>query len=248
MIGKLLKKDKRYNIGEHCLKYCVKEILGEGRYGIAYLGEGQNGEKVVIKQLKNAMLKEIKEKVRFEKEILQGLDNIAFPKFIGEFNEENRKGYILEFKEGKTFEELIYKDEYIFSKKEIFNTCKKLIDLIAVLEEKNIVHKDIRVSNIIILEGGNLALIDFGLARFIDNEKYTEDLDFWYLGDFLLHLYYTSYTHNSGKSKPWYDELNISEGEKSFIKRLMKIEKGFSSLKEVKRELENLEEYIDSTI
>ena len=33
-------------------------------------------------------------------------------------------------------------------------------------------------------------LIDFGLARYIDNEKYMKQEDYWYIGDFLIHYYF----------------------------------------------------------
>lgn len=244
VLNKLFNRDKLYCIGEITGSYTIQKILGEGRYGIAYLATNKNEEKVVIKQLKNNMIKKSKDKVKYEKEILQKLNNNAFPKFIESFEDGDKRGYILEYKEGTTFEDLIYKDRYVFTKSEILNICNKLISLIEGLEENNIVHKDIRVSNVILSKNGDISLIDFGLARFVDDEKYTKEMDFWYLGDFLLHLYYTSYTITTKKSKPWYEELDISEKEKIFIKKLMGIEREFTSLEEIKREIDILEEYI----
>lgn len=157
-----------------------------------------------------------------------------FPKYKGKFKYNDTIGYIIQYKEGKTFEELIYKDKYIFNKKDIFNIAEKLINIIEILYGKNIVHKDIRVSNVIMDEEKEIFLIDFGLARFIDENKYTKDMDFWYLGDFLIHMYYTSYDNKVAKERPWYEELDISEKEKNFLKKLMGIENKFEDLQQLK--------------
>ncbi|MGL4772957.1 MAG: protein kinase family protein [Clostridium sp.] len=236
----IFRRDKLYKKGQRCNGYEIVKVIGEGRYGIAYLGKNREGSKVVIKQLKKNMLYEVREKIKFEKEILRLLNNEAFPKFITSFEDEGRRGYILEYKEGRTFEEIIYSEEYVFTRKEIYSVCKKLLNIIHILEEKKVVHKDIRVANVIEMEDGELALIDFGLARFINGEKYTEDLDFWYLGDFLLHLYYTSFEPKDGKKRAWYEELELRDNERNFIKRLMGIDEGFKSLLEVEREFEKI--------
>ncbi|MGL5152514.1 MAG: protein kinase domain-containing protein [Clostridium sp.] len=230
----IFKWDKRYKIGDLCSKYKILKIIGEGRYGIAYLGKDNLNNRVVIKQLKKNMLYEVKEKIKFERDILKILDYECFPKFITSFEDDGRRGYILEYKEGSTFEEIIYKENYVFTKSEIYDITDKIINLIEILENNNVVHKDIRVSNVILREDKSLALIDFGLARFINNEKYTEDLDFWYLGDFILHLYYTSFEAKDNKKRPWYQELNLTNREKCFIRRLMAIDEKFKSIEEVK--------------
>lgn len=235
--------DKYFNKGEILEGYTITKLLGEGRYGIAYLGINQEEQKCVIKQLKEGELEKTKKKLFYEEKILKNLDSPSFPRFISKFKDEYREGYILEYIEGKTFYKVLAKTKYVFTKEEIYNVASLLLVLIEELYNKNIVHRDIRPPNVIIKENRELALIDFGLARFIDNKRYIKEMDYWYLGDFLIHLYYLSYKgEDSEEEKPWYEELDLIDEEKHFLKKLMGIDDKYESIDDIKRELEELKE------
>ncbi|NRT87089.1 hypothetical protein [Clostridium beijerinckii] len=51
--------DRYYNINEIINGYSIIKVIGEGRYGIAYLAINDKGEKFVIKQLKEDMLEKL---------------------------------------------------------------------------------------------------------------------------------------------------------------------------------------------
>lgn len=233
--------DKRYKKSDVINGYSVLKIIGEGRYGIAYIGVNNKGEKCVIKQLKEEMLEKTREKLFYEEKILNILDDPKFPKFISKFKDNDIEGYILEYIEGKVFEDLIAKDKYEFNKNEIYEVASRLLELVEILQNNNIVHRDIRLPNIIIKENNELALIDFGLARFIDNtEEHEKQIDYWYVGDFLLHLYYSSYKGNDEEERPWYEELELDLEEKVFLKKLMGIEEYYKDVYEAKKQLQKL--------
>jgi serine/threonine protein kinase len=44
--------DRYYKIGEKLNEYSILKIIGEGRFGIAYLAVNHKSQKYVIKQLK----------------------------------------------------------------------------------------------------------------------------------------------------------------------------------------------------
>lgn len=234
--------DNYYNKGEVLDKYIIEKYLGEGRYGIAYLAIDDKGEKYVIKQLKVEELENTRKKLFYEEKILRNLDNYSsFPKFISRFEDEYREGYILEYMEGNTFQQILYKTPYEFTKEEIYKIADQLLDLIESLHNENIVHRDIRASNIVVNERKELLLIDFGLARFIDNKRYKKEVDYWFLGDFLIHLYYSSYVdEDSEEEKPWYEELDLIEDERHFLKNLMGIDDEYKNLEEIRKDLEEL--------
>jgi hypothetical protein len=48
--------------------------------------------------------------------------------------------------------------------------------------------------------------VDFGLARRINNKRYTTGMDFAFSGDFLLPLHYSSFGLRDKGKHPWYDE------------------------------------------
>lgn len=229
--------DKYYNPGEIISGYSIIKIIGQGRYGIVYLVENKNFERYILKQLKNNMLEETKEKLFYEQEILNKLNDSRFPKFIS-LIEEEITGYVLEYIEGIVFEDLLIRKIYNFSKKEIYNIADQLLDIIELLHKNNVVHRDIRLPNVILKKNKELVLIDFGLARYIDNKKYVREMDYWYLGDFLIHLFYTSYYEESNdEEKTWYDELNLDEHEKLFLKKLMGIEPSYIDIESIRNDL-----------
>lgn len=225
--------------GENIKDYTIIKIIGEGRYGIAYLCEKNSNEKYVIKQLKEDMVEKSKEKLFYEEEIMKCLDDKRFPKFIERFDYDNTKYYVVEFIKGKDFYDLLTFDEYEFSRNEIYDIAQKILNIIISLQEKNIVHRDIRISNVIMNEKKDLVLIDFGLARYIDNNRYKKEIDYWYMADFLLHLYYSSFDDEGmeQEDRPWYEELDLNNEEINFLKRLMGIEKSYENTQEIMTDL-----------
>lgn len=232
--------DKYYQSKEIVNGYSIIKVIGEGRYGIAYLATNDKDEKVVIKQLKVSMLEKSRKKMFYEEKILKTLDSPKFPKFISNFKDEYRQGYILEYIEGRVFEEILVRGRYKFEKHEIYTVCSQLLELIEVLHNNNVVHRDIRLPNVILKDNKDIVLIDFGLARFIDNNRYIRDMDYWFIADFLIHLYYSSYHGKDLEERPWYEELDLIQEEKIFLKKLMGLEGSYNNIKDIKEELEKL--------
>lgn len=233
MVLSPFRRDKIYKPSEKISEYTVEKIIGEGRYGICYLvSAGQ--WRYILKQLKRGMMRKAGEKAKFEREILTSLQNVSIPRFIEKLEQNEFHGYILEYKEGRTFEDIIYLDKHVFGRKEIYKVGGQLIEILKYLHSNGIVHRDIRVPNTL-YNGETVNLVDFGLARRIDDKKYKADIDFAYLGDFLLHLYYTSFEFKSGKKAPWYKELKLTEKELVFLKRLMGVEQRYKSISEVEK-------------
>ncbi|WP_298200005.1 protein kinase family protein [Desulfosporosinus sp.] len=223
-------------------EYTVEKIIGEGRYGICY--QVSYGQKTyIVKQLKRGMLKKAGAKARFEEEILKSLQHESVPRFIKKIEREDFCGYVLEFKEGRTFEDIIYLDKRVFEREEIYRVGSQLVGILKYLHSKGIVHRDIRVPNTL-YDGQKVNLLDFGLARWFNNEKYRADMDFAFLGDFLLHLYYSSFDFKGYKKRPWYYELKLGQKELLFLKRLMGVEQRYKSILEVEHEfLETFEAF-----
>jgi len=76
---------------------------------------------------------------------------------------------VLEQKPGFTVETMLFKQKYIFKKSEIFNIGSQLIAIIKYLHEKEIVHRDLRIPNVLI-NNNKVSLVDFGLARWVDDD------------------------------------------------------------------------------
>lgn len=232
--------DKYYRVNEKVNGYSILKLLGEGRFGIAYLAINDRYEKCVVKQLKRDMLEISRGKLFYEEQILRRFNSPEFPKFISRFKDEYREGYLLEYIDGYDFYDLL-KDKHLkFRRDNIYTITSQLLDIEEILQKKNIVHRDIRLPNVILRPDKELALIDFGLARFIDNERYVKQTDYWYIGNFLLFLYYTTYRNETTAEKPWFHELNLYYEEKKFLKRLMGIDGHYRNIEEIKVQFEKL--------
>ena len=235
--------DKYYKKNQSVDGFKILKKLGEGRYGITYLATNEQSEKVVIKQLKKEMLKETRKKLFYEEQILQNLNHSAIPKFISKFRDGSREGYILEYMDGRVFEDLLVEDGYVFTKEEIYDVASQLLDLLQVLHEQQIIHRDIRLPNVILQENKKIALIDFGLARYMDDDRYIKEVDYWYLGDFLIHLYYTSYEELGVEERPWYEELGLYPQEERFLKKLMGIQENYDNIETIKSDLDEIKTF-----
>lgn len=230
---------KIYSPGCLIGEYKVIKLIGEGRFGVCYLVD-LDGKQYVLKEIKPKTIKKSGNKIIFEQEILLGIDHQSIPKIVDTIKNDNMYAYILEYKSGKTIEDMLFGDNHIFTHAEIYKVGLKIIGLIKYLHERNIVHRDIRVPNVIIDEE-DVYLIDFGLARLINNERYTPSVDFAYLGHLLLHLYYSSFKKTNKKSEPWYNELELSLGEMNFLKKLLGLDDIYKSIYDVEKDFLELE-------
>jgi serine/threonine protein kinase len=219
----LLHKKLRYS-GKQFGKYIIGEPLGEGRYGLCFIARSDMEEKVIIKKFKPGIFKKYGERNIYEAVILSNLNDKRIPELLGVINEKGFYGFVLEFKNGDTVKDLLFKYNHKFTREEFFNIGIKLIKIIKYIHKNGVVHRDIRIPNVLI-DQEEVYLIDFGLARWADNNKYPYDLDFSYLGDFLLYLLYSSFeAKENNKKLPWYEELTITNKQKLFLKRLLGLE------------------------
>ena len=213
--------------------YTIERAIGEGRYGLCFLAKSEHGNRVVIKKSKfpGVFKNDIHEAI-----ILAKLKDKRIPEFLGVVNEKRFYGFVLEFKYGCTVKDLLFKHNYQFTNEEIFNIGLQLIKIIGYLHENGVVHRDIRIPNVLVNEG-EVYLIDFGLARWTDNNRYRYDLDFSYLGDFLLYLLYSSY-HKKRMSKtlPWYQELLLTNEQQLFLKKLFRLEIAYENTNQIEKD------------
>lgn len=233
--------DRHYKPGTRIKEFTIIKMLGQGRYGIAYLADTLTGKKCVIKQLKKDMLNITRKKLFYEREILSSLHSPYIPEFMGTFKNRDAEGYILEYIDGTPFNTLVKQKGYKFSKAQIYTIGGQLLQIIETLQASHIIHRDIRLPNVILRSNSTLALIDFGLARYIDQRRYVQSEDYWFLGDFLIRLYYTSYYRpNSHVQLPWYQELALTKQEEYFLKKLLGINGRYKTISEIDFALNNL--------
>lgn len=231
---RLCSKEKHKLIGKKISSYTIESVIGQGRYGICFLAHSDAGMQVVVKKFKRGMFILNGKKNEFEAVILSQLNDQRVPELLGVINEQGFYAYVLEFKPGRTIKEMLFTDHHRFTDKEIYDIGLKLIGIIKYLHHRGIVHRDIRIPNVL-LQDGEVFLVDFGLARWANHDRYSYSYDYSYFGDFLLYLFYSSFDESQphNKKAPWYQELNLSDDKSHVLKKMLRLELPYDSIDEI---------------
>jgi len=98
-------------------------------------------------------------------ELLGELDYKTLPKQVAAFENDKTLITVREYIDGVPLNR--YAQENELSEKEVIGICVELCDTLAYLHHREapIIHRDIKPSNIIVRPNGNIALIDFDIAR-----------------------------------------------------------------------------------
>lgn len=109
-----------------------------------------------------------------ESGILKSLSFDGLPAFADEFQDGNAACVVREYIYGTPLDK--YAAENALSREEIVGICVKLCDILTYLHKREspVIHRDIKPQNIIIREGGKIALIDFDISRTFTNGADTD--------------------------------------------------------------------------
>jgi serine/threonine protein kinase, bacterial len=238
-------------------RYEIKEVLGMGSYGITYLVlDVHTNETIVLKQLRRTKAK-IKSGLRSfqkESEILKAVQHPQVPMLLDEFQSDKGFFITMEWIQGNTFEDLIFRDQQQYSEQETIKVLLKLLNIVNRFHQKGIIHRDLRIPNII-ERNGKLHIIDFGLACYLTDEEaedpndhpeklrmraVTVKCDLFALGHFALFLLYSSYEPQSKIERSWEEELNISYSFKTVLRKMLQLDEPFHSTSEAQNALQSL--------
>ena len=161
-------------------KYEILSKLGSGSFGNVYLARNKyTDEKVALKQIKKSSANLLSDgEIKDEIEILKTLDHPDIVRIIESFNTKNSYILITEYCEGG---ELFDQVKNQLSETQIAVIFRQLLSGLAYLHSNNIVHRDLKLENILIHEIEkskttgedlfNIKIIDFGTARIFDKNR-----------------------------------------------------------------------------
>lgn len=184
---------------EHILagKYLLGRVIGEGGFGITYIGWDLNMEvRVAIKEYFPVGLasREIRGTSQYtissltgerKQNYRHGLEKFAaearsLAKFyhlegivaVKDFFFENETAYmVMEYVDGMTLKEYLKKHGERLDEKEALRIFQPVIRSLEVVHQENVIHRDISPDNIMITRSGESKLIDFGAARMSCNDQ-----------------------------------------------------------------------------
>ena len=169
---KITNSDKQFDT---ICDFILKEEIGEGTFGHVKLAiNRQTGEKVAIKIMEKSKIFQNEDKERIEREI-KILKTVRHPNIVHLYTVLQTKEnlyLIMEYAKGTELFEYIIKNKKI---DELTACCfyQQLISGIEYLHKNNIVHRDIKLENLIINpKTKELKIVDFGLSNIFSNKNY----------------------------------------------------------------------------
>ncbi|HWO96797.1 MAG TPA: protein kinase [Bacillus sp. (in: firmicutes)] len=228
-------------------KYMVKQVLGMGSYGISYIVVDLiHNRDVVLKQARKTKIRLEKGKKAFEYEakLLHALAHPNIPSLHEVIQNQQGHFIVMDYIRGMNFEDLIFREGKTFSEREVLHIVLRILHITAYFHKRGIVHRDLRIPNILSAEG-DIFIIDFGLARFLHDEpeEIEEGLiekelmravnvqsDIYALGHFMLFLLYSSYETESAVERSWEEELNLSRDLTKIIRKMLQLDSPYDKV------------------
>jgi eukaryotic-like serine/threonine-protein kinase len=165
-------------------RYQVGEIIGRG--GMADVFEGVDlrlGRKIAIKLLKSDLANDENFESRFAQEA-QASAKMAHPTIVriydaGEEISTDTNGnvrktpfIVMEYVKGKLLRDLMHERKLTSS--EAVGYAKGVLTALEYSHKAGIIHRDIKASNIMVTEEGQVKVMDFGIARAISDSSATQ--------------------------------------------------------------------------
>jgi serine/threonine-protein kinase len=145
--------------------------LGHGGMGAVYLGERVEGDfhqRAAIKLVRPGWdAGDLQRRFRAERRILAGLEHPQIARLVDGGEMADGKPYLaMEYVDGQPF--CAYCDERRLPIAERLRLFLSACAAVAHAHRNLVVHRDIKPSNILVSAGGELKLLDFGIARLLE--------------------------------------------------------------------------------
>ena len=158
-------RDENIKVLENYLCF-LSRPLGKGNFSEVFYGTDKNTNKeVAIKIIKKSSLnsKVAEQLFRNEVTILQELDHESVLKCNDVLSSKNNCYIITEFYEGGDLEKELQRKKR-FSEREVSKYIYYIFQGLLYLQNKFIIHRDLKIANIFLSKNGNPKIADFGFA------------------------------------------------------------------------------------
>ncbi len=165
-------------------RYRIVRLLGQGGMGAVYEAVDERfGTPVALKEILIELANVASEKKRdlvmkaFEREAksLANARHEAIPFVRDYFSESGSQFLVMELVEGDELADLLVKREKPFPLADVLNWLDQLLDALDYLHTLSppIIHRDIKPQNLKLTQRGKIKLLDFGIAKSIDDSAST---------------------------------------------------------------------------
>ena len=151
--------------------YKYGRLIGQGAFGKVNLGLNiLTGRIVAIKSFNKQIVNQNKEKILYETDLMRRLNHPNITKILEQFETEKYILIILEYINGGNLFTFVKKRRKLPEKTAKF-LFKQIIQGIKYIHSNNIVHRDIKLENILIDLNNNIKICDFGIGKIINKNN-----------------------------------------------------------------------------
>ena len=172
-------------------EYRICKVLGQGGFGVTYLAEQVSlGRKVAIKEFfmkdycerdeetalvtlgtksNKDLVERFKQKFVKEARLIASLNNQHIVKIHDIFEENGTAYYVMEYYGGGSLKDVVSRRGAL-PEHEAVKYVSEISDALKYVHNRNMLHLDIKPSNILLDENGRCILIDFGISKCYDDD------------------------------------------------------------------------------
>ncbi|HEV2883710.1 MAG TPA: protein kinase [Pyrinomonadaceae bacterium] len=162
-------------VGKFLRNYKILEKLGVGGQGTVYKAtDGKLGRTVVVKVLPPELTAKEANLKRFEREarLASSLDH---PNICTIFDLDEAEGLhfiAMQYVEGRNVRQLV--NGHPLELKSALLIALQVTDALAAAHSRGIIHRDIKSGNVMVTPSGQVKILDFGLAKLLEDEEETK--------------------------------------------------------------------------
>jgi serine/threonine protein kinase/Tol biopolymer transport system component len=157
-----------FSVGAAVGPYRIVSPLGAGGMGEVFLAEDSRlGRKVAIKRIHSRSASSRSERFAQEARAASALQhpNIITIHDVGEVDDEPY--IVMEYLEGESLRDMIVRGR--IPVREAIDYAASIAAALAAAHTAGIVHRDIKPENVMVLRSGEVKVLDYGLAKLVDN-------------------------------------------------------------------------------
>ncbi|XP_019942390.1 NUAK family SNF1-like kinase 2 [Paralichthys olivaceus] len=162
---------------KHNLKhrYEFLETLGKGTYGKVKKAKERSGRLVAIKSIRKDKIKDEQDLVHIRREI-EIMSSLCHPHIITiyeVFENKDKIVIVMEYaSKGDLYDYIC--DKRRISEREARNFFRQIVSAVHYCHQNGIVHRDLKLENILLDGNGNVKIADFGLSNLYHGDEYLQ--------------------------------------------------------------------------
>ncbi len=161
------------DVGSMVGQYKVVDIIASGGMGSVFLAERADGEfqqQVALKVIRGGVNSEgVIRRFRGERQILARLDHPHIARLLdGGVTESGEPFFTMEYVAGEPIDS--YCDHHRLNVDQRLQLIETACEAVAYAQQNLVVHRDIKPSNILVADDGSVKLLDFGIAKVMDDD------------------------------------------------------------------------------